>query len=161
MTTVSLRLFNVFGPRQNPETENAAVVARFILQALKNEPLVIFGDGGQTRDFIFVEDVVQTMHKLINRKDIPGPINLGSERAISLNDLASMIIVQTKSTSRIIHQNSRLGDSRDSISTNTTLLQLGWKTSFDFEVGLSKTVAWYRETLEVKNRTRSSTCPSS
>ncbi|MCW3139265.1 MAG: NAD-dependent epimerase/dehydratase family protein [Methanophagales archaeon] len=90
LNTISLRYFNVYGPRQDPHSEYAAVIPRFVSRVLRGEPPIIYGDGQQTRDFTFVKDVVNANILAMN-SDATGVYNIASGRMISIQELATLI----------------------------------------------------------------------
>lgn len=143
MPTTSLRFFNVFGPRQNPQSAYAAAVPIFIAQALKGEDLNIYGDGEQTRDFIYVGDIVSALTFAAATPQMHGTYNVGYGEKISINDLARLIIKLTRSTSRIVYHPARLGDVKHSLASNAKLIQAGWKPQYDFATGMAKTVEYF------------------
>ncbi|MDO9326313.1 MAG: SDR family oxidoreductase, partial [Methanoregula sp.] len=109
--TLSLRYFNVFGPRQDPKSEYAAVIPRFITKILRRESPTIFGDGGQTRDFTYVKDVVQANIRAME-SDAQGVFNVAYCKRISLNELASQIMDITGITVPLVYEPVRTGDVR-------------------------------------------------
>jgi UDP-glucose 4-epimerase len=144
MRTVSLRFFNVFGPRQDPRGSYAAAVPHFISQALRSESLTIFGDGEQTRDFVPVADVVSAMLYAARTPSMRGTYNCGHGRGRTINDLAGTILRLTGSKSRILHGAERLGDVRDSVAAVDRLLGAGWKPQADFDSALKETIASFK-----------------
>ncbi len=138
----SLRFFNVFGPRQDPSSAYAAAVPIFIDHALKNKDIIIYGDGEQTRDFIYAEDVA--MAYLASCQKGGGIINAACGRSISINALAKQIIDITGSQSQIIYQNERPGDIKHSCANNTRLIkQLGIQPQANLRHGLEKTIQYF------------------
>ncbi len=146
LQTACLRYFNVFGPRQDPRSAYAAAVPIFIDKALRNEPLTIFGDGEQTRDFVFVKDVVAA-NVFFATHDFTGVHNVACGGRITINDLAREIIRLTGSKSEIKYLPERAGDVRHSMASIDKLLSTGFKPSFTFAEGLAETVRAYREKL--------------
>ncbi len=144
MGAACARFFNVFGPRQRPDSAYAAAVPRFITRALAGEPLVVYGDGGQTRDFIFVGDVVDGLLHLARRTDLSGVFNLGYGAATTVQHLAGEILRLTGSRSRLVHEAERPGDVRHSVASAERIRATGWKPRHSLESGLAETVAWYR-----------------
>ncbi len=140
LATACLRFFNVFGPRQDPAGAYAAAVPIFIQKAIRNEPLTIHGDGGQTRDFIFVGDIVNALTFLAEQPEVQGVFNAGYGESTSIQQLATQVIQLTQSRSEIIHAAPRPGDIRHSSASITKLRSAGWKPRFDFERGLKMTV---------------------
>lgn len=144
--STSLRFFNVFGPRQDPRGAYAAAVPIFIEKALKNEDITIFGDGGATRDFIYVKDIVGAL-VFAAQHDIYGTFNAGYGGQITINDLASNIIAEAGSQSRITHLAERPGDVRNSRACSEKLRNAGWRPKFSLEEGLATTLAYFRSQL--------------
>lgn len=143
---VSLRLGNVYGPRQNPYAE-AGVVAIFTNKMLKGEKPVIFGDGNQTRDFIYVDDVVNAFI-LTMEKDADGIYNVGTEKETSVNEIFELIKKYTGSDVEKIYGEEKEGDIRRScLSTEKIKRELGWKPEYGIENGLKKTVEWFKEKI--------------
>ncbi len=140
--TVSLRYFNVFGPRQDPLSAYAAAVPIFIHHAVRNQDIVIFGDGEQTRDFIYVEDIAKA--NLTACEKGKGVINAACGRSISIKELAKQIIDITGSTSQIEHQPERSGDIKHSCADNSRYVQqLGLQPQADLRKGLEKTIDYF------------------
>jgi UDP-glucose 4-epimerase len=144
---VGLRYFNVFGKRQDPASDYAAVIPKFISQSLKNEPITIEGDGSQTRDFIYIEDVVNANIAALTGERRAGSVfNVANGRQTSILELAHMIKEATGSTSEISFKPARAGDIRDSVGDVTnTVENLGYRNKHTLQEGLGATVAWYRE----------------
>jgi UDP-glucose 4-epimerase len=144
---VGLRYFNVYGKCQDPASDYAAVIPRFITQALRNDPVTIEGDGGQTRDFIYIEDVVNANITALTSDRISGSVfNVANGHQTSILDLAKMIIEATESKSEIMFKPARTGDIRDSVGdTSNTVANLGYRNKNTMQEGLAATVAWYRD----------------
>lgn len=149
MKTTSLRCFNVFGPRQDPNSQYAAAIPMFIQKALLGEDIIIYGDGKQTRDFVYVKDVVHA-NILAVKSDIPdGVFNVGCERIISINELAELIIEITGSKSRIVFRPERLGDIKHSIASIVeTKDALGYEPQFELIDGLKLTIEYFARQFE-------------
>ncbi len=143
---IGLRYFNVYGRRQNPASDYAAVIPAFITRALRNEPLPVEGDGLQTRDFVYIDDVVQANIKaLTSTKVSRGCFNIGSGTSISILDLARQIVAASASESAISHRPARAGDVRDSLADlSRARAELGFAPEFPIERGLAGAIAWYR-----------------
>ncbi|MDF1653836.1 MAG: NAD-dependent epimerase/dehydratase family protein [Coxiellaceae bacterium] len=142
LKTTSLRYFNVFGPRQDPLSAYAAAVPIFIHHAVRNQDITIFGDGEQTRDFIYVEDIAKA--NLAACKKGGDVINAACGRSITINELAKQIIDITGSSSKILHQPDRAGDIKHSCADNTRYVeQLGLQPQADLRKGLEKTIAYF------------------
>lgn len=145
LKTVALRYFNVYGPRQNPASEYAAVIPLFISRMLSNKPVIIYGDGNQTRDFIFVRDVVAAIKSGIDH-DISGTFNIGTGTRTSINDLVELLGSLLKTKSSVSHVSPRLGDIRDSFADiSRAEEELGFRPAYSMEVGLGETIGWFNE----------------
>ncbi|NJE47556.1 SDR family oxidoreductase [Thermococcus sp. GR7] len=141
---VSLRYFNVFGPRQSAN-QYAGVISIFINRALKNEPLVIFGDGKQTRDFIYVKDVVRANILVAESRKANGRVfNVATGRQTTILELAMKIIEITNATSSILFDKPRPGDIRHSQADISEIRKLGFEPEWTLEDGLKKTVELYQ-----------------
>ena len=143
---IGLRYFNVYGRRQDPRSEYAAVVPRFITRALKNEAIPIEGDGQQTRDFIYIDDVVQANLKALTRDNVEGSVfNIALGAQTSILELANMIITLTGSRSKVLHLPSRPGDVRRShADIGHARKQLGYAPTYTMRQGLRETIGWYQ-----------------
>lgn len=144
LPVVSLRYFNVFGPRQG-FNQYAGVISIFINRALAGEPLVIYGDGKQTRDFIYVKDVVRANLLVAGSRRANGRVfNVATGKQTSILELAMKIIEITGTTSSIVFENPRPGDIRHSLADITEIRKLGFEPEWSLEEGLKKTVEWYQ-----------------
>lgn len=141
--TTSVRFFNVFGPRQDPKGAYAAAVPIFIEKALRGEDITIFGDGGATRDFIYVKDIVGAL-AFAALNEIHGTFNAGYGGQITINDLAQHIIKTAGSASVITHLPERPGDVRHSRASSDKLRAAGWQPQFTWEEGLTITLDYFR-----------------
>ena len=141
---VSLRYSNVYGPRQNYLGE-AGVITVFIGALLKNKKPTIFGDGKQTRDFVYVGDVASANLKALDRKTHSSEINIGTQTQITINNLLSKIKkIMGKGKIGTIYGNKRKGDVRSSsLDISLARKELGWKPSVRLDEGLEKTVKWF------------------
>lgn len=145
LKTLSLRYFNVFGPRQDPKSEYAAVIPRFITKILRRESPTIYGDGGQTRDFTYVKDVVQANIRAME-SDAEGVFNVAYCKRIDLNELASLIMEITGITLPLVYEPSRTGDVRDSLADIRRAQDaFGYTPEYTVKKGLDETIAWYRK----------------
>ena len=136
-----IRIFNTYGP--NMTKNDGRVVSNFILQALNNENITIYGDGSQTRSFQFIDDLVNGLIKMM-RSDVVGPINLGNPVELSVKYLASRVIKLTNSSSNIIYKklpDDDLKRRRPDISLASS--KLGWNPVIDLETGLQKTINYF------------------
>lgn len=140
LNTACLRFFNVFGPRQDPASAYAAAVPIFAARALKNQPITIYGDGEQTRDFIFVKDIAGALAFLAENREITGVFNAGYGGSLTINDLVRQIVDLTSSSSEILHAPERPGDIKHSQADTGKLRQAGWAPRFTFPEGLQQTL---------------------
>jgi UDP-glucose 4-epimerase len=157
--TISLRYFNVFGPRQSPESEYSGVISKFIGAMTRNTRPVIYGNGMQTRDFIYVKDVVRANMLALKPKKTKGQVyNIATGKAISLNGLVKSLDFILKSELDPIYESERLGDIKYSfadISRAKEKLDFVAKTSL--EDGLKKTIDWYNKLSDLNEQSSSLT----
>lgn len=139
LPTVSLRYFNVYGPKQDPNADYAAVIPRFIKRVSEGKPPIIFGDGEQTRDFVFVSDVVRA-NILAAEGDVTGVFNIGQGRRVTISELARLIIHIMKKDVGIIHQRARVGDIRHSLADISKAGLFSYEPQYDLERGLKETI---------------------
>jgi UDP-glucose 4-epimerase len=145
LKTVSLRYFNVFGPRQDPKSEYAAVIPKFITKILGHESPTVYGDGGQTRDFTYVKDVVQANIRAME-SDAEGVFNVAYGQRIDLNELAAVVMEITGITVPLIYEPPRAGDVRDSLADIRRAQDaFGYAPEYTVKKGLKETVAWYQK----------------
>jgi UDP-glucose 4-epimerase len=144
LKTACSRYFNVFGPRQDPKSAYAAAVPIFVDKAVKNEPITIYGDGEQTRDFIYVRDVVAANVHLATHEEIGGVYNVAYGGRISIKALAEKIIALCGSSSEIQHLPERPGDIKHSQASVEKLAATGFKAGSNFDEGLKATVEYFR-----------------
>jgi UDP-glucose 4-epimerase len=149
LQTVGLRYFNVYGPKQDPSSHYAAVIPKFIRLALNGEPLPIEGDGAQTRDFTYIDDVVNANLFALTVQEVHGEcVNIGHGEQTSISSLAETVIRQTRSSSKIVHRDPRPGDVRDSLADISLAHSLlGYKPAHPLADGLQATIDWYRKNL--------------
>jgi len=148
LETVALRYFNVFGPRQDPKSEYAAVIPKFTEKIIRGQKPVIFGDGKQTRDFVFVKDVVQA-NLLAMNSHVCGLFNIGTGRQTSLNELALMVMRAAGVSTDIIYEAPRAGDIIDSVSDiSKAKKELGYSPKYSIEDGIGETVEYFRGLLK-------------
>lgn len=144
-----LRIFNTYGPRMQPN--DGRVVSNFIIQALNNQPITIYGDGLQTRSFCFVDDLVGGMIGLMNTQDkITGPMNCGNPNEFTIRELAEKVIAMTGSRSRIVHRALPQDDPRQrrpDISQAQELLD--WRPTVMLTEGLQRTISYFDQLLSV------------
>ncbi len=144
LKTACMRYFNVFGPRQDPKSAYAAAVPIFVSKAVAGEDISIFGDGEQTRDFVYVKDVVAA-NVFMAQSDNTGVYNVAYGKRLTINDLAAMIIKILGSKSEIRHLQERPGDIKHSLASIDKLLSTGFKPQSDFRQGLEKTIEYFRK----------------
>jgi len=144
LNTACLRYFNVFGPRQDPGSQYAAAVPIFVHRAIRNEDITVYGDGEQTRDFIFVKDIVAANACLAARPETRGVYNVAYGGRITINDLAKRIVALTGSTSHIVHGPVRAGDVRHSTAAVGRLAKTGFEPETGFDSGLAATIDYFR-----------------
>jgi UDP-glucose 4-epimerase len=150
INTVCLRYFNVFGPRQDPKSQYAAAVPIFIDKAVRNETLKIFGDGEQTRDFIYVKDIAAANAYFTTQSDATGVFNVAYGRKITIKDLAKKICSLTGSQSKIEHLAERPGDIKHSLASIEKIKSSGFNPSGGFDEGLKATVEFFRAKATAK-----------
>jgi len=138
------RIFNTYGPRMHPN--DGRVVSNFIVQALKGEPITLYGDGSQTRSFCYVDDLVEALIRLMATKDaFIGPINLGNPKEFTILELAQKVVALTRSKSRIVRKKLPNDDPKQR-QPDITLAkrQLSWEPSVGLDAGLKKTIAYFK-----------------
>ncbi len=142
LKTVSLRYFNIFGPRQNPDSEYSGVITKFIKKVSDNERPVIYGDGSQTRDFVYVTDIADANIRAVTTECESGAVmNAACKKQTELNYLVKKINEIMGKDIKPVYEESRSGDIKHSYGENTLIERvLGWKASVTFDMGLSKLV---------------------
>ena len=143
LQTACLRYFNVFGPRQDPKSQYAAAIPIFVSKALKNEPITIFGDGEQTRDFIYVKDIAAANAYFATVSKETGVFNVAYGGRITINDLAEKIVKLLNSKSEIVHLPERLGDVKHSTACVDKIKAAGFIPTSDFDTGLAATIQFF------------------
>lgn len=144
--TVSLRYFNVFGPRQDPKSEYAAVIPKFITTILAGERPTVNGDGEQTRDFCFIENTVSANLLAAKARTRGEVVNVACGARISLNELLGRINALLGTDVKAVYGPGRPGDVRDSLADIAAARALlGYEVRYDVQAGLEKTVRWYQE----------------
>ena len=144
LETAALRFFNVFGPRQDPKGAYAAAVPIFIEKAVRNEDVTIFGDGGQTRDFIYVKDIVGALAFAVETPGVTGVFNAGYGGQVTIEDLANGLVAAAGSSSKVLHAAERAGDVRHSRACADKLRAAGWIPQHTLEEGLAVTLDFFR-----------------
>lgn len=139
-----VRIFNTYGPRMSKN--DGRVVSNFILQALKNEPITIYGNGKQTRSFCYVDDLIDGIYEMMNKKDFQGPVNIGNPNEITIKELADKIIKLTNSNSKIEYLPATKDDpQKRKPDISLADKKLNWKPSIDISTGLKKTIDFFKE----------------
>jgi UDP-glucose 4-epimerase len=144
LPTVSLRYFNVYGPRQNSKSEYAAVIPKFISSVLADRPPVIYGDGLQTRDFVFVKDVVRA-NMLAAESRKTGVFNIGCGGSITIVELVSTIIHLLGKSIKPLHEEPREGDIRHSSADISKADSFGYEPAYSLKDGLRETIRWFED----------------
>jgi len=143
------RIFNTYGPRM--ALNDGRVVSNFIIQALTNQDMTVYGDGSQTRSFCYVDDLVEGLVRLCESEDLTGPVNLGNPAEFTILELAETIIRMTGSRSSIVH-NPLPAD--DPLQRNPDISlarsKLGWEPQVPLEQGLSKTISYFEKRLSAR-----------
>ncbi|MDX1432853.1 MAG: UDP-glucuronic acid decarboxylase family protein [Gammaproteobacteria bacterium] len=144
------RIFNTYGPRMHPN--DGRVVSNFIVQALRNDPITLYGDGSQTRSFCYVDDLIEGLVRLMaSEPDVTGPVNLGNPTEISIRELAERILSITGSRSAIVHAPAPADDpSRRCPDIELAGDRLAWAPCTELEDGLLRTVAYFEKLLSNK-----------
>ncbi|HQF37059.1 MAG TPA: SDR family oxidoreductase [Candidatus Dojkabacteria bacterium] len=142
-----VRIFNTYGPRMHPD--DGRVVSNFIMQAIQNKPITIYGDGSQTRSFCYVDDLIDGMIRMMGtNNDITGPVNLGNPNEITVLELANRVVQMTNSKSKIEFKPLPVDDPiRRNPDISLAKNLLNWKPKVTLEVGLQKTIDYFTELL--------------
>jgi len=144
-----VRIFNTYGPRMHPN--DGRVVSNFIVQALQNKPITVYGDGSQTRSFQYIDDLIEGMIRMMNTPDeVTGPVNLGNPSEFTILEIANMIIELTKSRSKIVFNPLPQDDPckrKPDITLAKNILN-GWEPELPLKEGLLKTIDYFKNTLK-------------
>lgn len=141
-----IRIFNTYGPRM--AQNDGRVVSNFILQALRGEPVTIYGDGSHTRSFQYVDDLVEGMIKMMSQDGFVGPVNIGNPGEFTLLELAKIVIEMTDSPSQIVHQAETDHDPKKRKADITLAKEkLNWEPKIPLRDGLEKTIAYFRSVI--------------
>ena len=142
-----IRIFNTYGPRMDPN--DGRVISNFITQALRDEPLTVYGDGSQTRSFCFRDDLIEGMIRLMNHPNNElGPVNIGNPNEKTMLELAEAVLAATDSSSKIEHRELPKDDpTRRCPNINKAKANLDWEPKIDLATGLERTVEYYRSVL--------------
>lgn len=141
------RIFNTYGPRMHPR--DGRVVSNFIIQALRNEPITIYGDGEQTRSFCFVDDLIEGITRTMGAEDdFTGPVNLGNPVEFTVRELASTVIELTGSRSTLVQEPLPEDDPRQRCpDIGLARERLGWEPGIPLEKGLPPTIGWFEDLI--------------
>lgn len=144
-----MRIFNTYGPRMHPS--DGRVVSNFIVQALKGEPITIYGDGSQTRSFCYVDDLIEGMIRLMNTPaEVTGPVNIGNPGEFTMLQLAQHVLKLTGSASEIVYKPLPQDDPRQRKPDITLAKELlDWQPTIALEDGLAKTIEYFRTVVQV------------
>jgi UDP-glucuronate decarboxylase len=141
-----VRIFNTYGPRM--AIEDGRVVSNFIVQALRNEPITIYGTGTQTRSFCYVSDLIEGVWRLMNTEDFTGPVNIGNPGELTIQELAELVVSMTGSRSEIIRRPLPQDDPIQRQPDITLAKEkLGWQPTVSLEQGLRATIAYFEKAL--------------
>jgi UDP-glucose 4-epimerase len=148
LETLSLRYFNIFGPRQDPSSPYSGVISRFATALIKGQTPVIFGDGRQSRDFTYVDNVVDANLRALAARKLEGDaVNIATGHRVTLRALLAKMARTVGGSSRARHEAARAGDVRHSLADVSKARRLlGYRPRFGLDEGLEKTMAWYKET---------------
>jgi UDP-glucose 4-epimerase len=154
LEAVALRYFNVYGPRQDPSSPYSGVISIFMAKALQREPAVIYGDGNQSRDFIYVQDVVRANLLAAAAKGVGGRLmNIGTGRSAVINQLWKTICALSGQNLEPAYAPKRPGDILESVADiGSAKALLGFEPEISFEKGLELTFEWYRKSQQAENR---------
>ena len=145
LETVALRYFNAYGPGQTAG-DYSGVISIFCDQAIDDEPITVHGDGGQTRDFVFIDDIVQANLKAATTDQVGSAYNVGTGKTVTIQELAETIVDVTDSNSGITYTEGRDGDIRHSQADISAIRSdLGYEPTVSLRDGLEQTVDWYRQ----------------
>jgi UDP-glucuronate decarboxylase len=144
------RIFNTYGPRMHPN--DGRVVSNFIVQALNNEPITMYGNGTQTRSFCYVDDLIEGFIRLMNSDDkVTGPINLGNPGEFTMIELAQKVIALSGSSSTIVHKPLPPDDPKQRQPDISAAQQvLGWQPTIQLDLGLARTIEYFKSKLAGK-----------
>lgn len=144
-----VRIFNTYGPKMAPD--DGRVVSNFIVQALRNRPITVYGDGSQTRSFQYIDDLVSGMTKMMEKENFIGPVNLGNPNEFSVKELAQKVIRLTGSASKLIFKPLPLDDPKQRRPDITLAKKrLNWEPKIQIEEGLEKTIDYFKEKMKLK-----------
>jgi UDP-glucuronate decarboxylase len=141
-----MRIFNTYGPRMHPN--DGRVVSNFIVQALHNRDITIYGDGSQTRSFCYVDDLIEGMVRFMNQDAFIGPVNIGNPGEFTIKELAEKVLTLTGSTGTIVYKDIPPDDPKQRQPDITFAREkLGWEPRIRLDEGLKKTIDYFKQTL--------------
>lgn len=141
-----VRIFNTYGPRMHPN--DGRVVSNFIVQALRNEPITIYGDGNQTRSFCYVDDLIEGLRRMMDQDTVVGPVNLGNPAEFTILELAELVLKLTGSSSKLEFKSLPQDDpTRRRPDISLAFKALDWRPTVSLEDGLKETITYFRRTL--------------
>lgn len=141
------RIFNTYGPRMYEN--DGRVVSNFIVQALRNKPITIYGDGLQTRSFCYVEDLIRGIYKLMEKENFSGPVNLGNPSEFTILELAEKVTKVTKSKSKITFKKLPQDDPRKrNPDISLAKKELKWEPKIDLDEGLKRTISYFKDVIK-------------
>lgn len=146
-----IRIFNTYGPRMDPN--DGRVISNFIMQALRGDPLTVFGDGRQTRSFCYCDDLIAGMMKMMDQNTEVGPVNIGNPDEFTMLELAQEILAQIESKSTLKYEPLPGDDPKQRCPDITKAKRiLGWAPQYKLKDGLVKTIAYYRSVVEAERK---------
>jgi UDP-glucuronate decarboxylase len=142
-----IRIFNTYGPRMHPN--DGRVVSNFIMQALRNQDITLYGDGAQTRSFCYVDDLIEGMLRMMDQEMTIGPVNLGNPGEFTIKQLAETVVRLAGSSSRLVYRD-RPADDPSQRKPDISLAKsiLGWEPAIPLEEGLARTIDYFRAFVE-------------
>ena len=144
-----IRIFNTYGPRM--ALNDGRVVSNFIVQALKNEDITIYGDGSQTRSFQYIDDLIEATIRMMETDNFIGPVNIGNPNEFTILELAQKVIELTGSRSKIVHKPLPSDDpTQRQPDISLARKKLGWEPKVPLEAGLKRTIAYFEHVLSSK-----------
>lgn len=150
--TKIVRIFNTYGPYMQPN--DGRVVSNFIIQALRNQPITVYGNGLQTRSFMFADDLIEGITRLMDSDDsLVRPVNIGNPQELTVRELANLIISLTGSRSQIVYKPLPVDDpQRRNPDISLARERLGWSPKVDISDGIAKTIEYFDKLLKTNNK---------
>jgi UDP-glucuronate decarboxylase len=141
-----IRIFNTYGP--NMAADDGRVVSNFIVQALKNDPITIYGDGSQTRSFCYVTDLIEGMYKMMNQEEFVGPVNLGNPNEFTILELAKKIMSLTGSKSELVYKDLPQNDpTQRKPDISLAKQKLDWEPKIQLDDGLKEVIEYFKRVI--------------